>query len=95
MQDVYRATTPSKPEEGVSVIVCVAAVAANLNHTSAMEDIPTSQVAFASPLAVAFAISPAIFTQVVPTVNNCAPEQLSFAGGGGGGGGGVPLFIKL
>jgi hypothetical protein len=53
-----------------------------------MVEVATSQLAFASPLAVAPASSPDVFAHVAPTVRFVAAEQLSFTGGAGGGGGG-------
>ena len=92
LQEAYKERTPSNPDEGVNVIVCVAAVAVKLYQTSfSGEADDTSQLAFDIPLTVAFAISPAVETQVAFTPSVCAAEQLSFAGAAGGG----PPFNKL
>lgn len=95
LQAVYNDSTASNPEEGVSVIVCVAAAAVNLYQTSfKLEELDASHDAFAIPLAVAFASVPEVGVHDVLDVSEIAEEQLSFAGGVGGGGGGV-LLIRL
>lgn len=92
LQEVYKESTPSKPEEGVNVTVLVEAVAVNLYQTSfSEEELDASQLAFAMPLTVAFVIVPDVGTQEVLGVSETDDEQLSLAGGVGGG----ELFIKL
>jgi hypothetical protein len=89
VQEVYKESTPSNPDEGVNVMVCVVEVATKLYHTSFREDeLEASQLAFTRPLIVAFAISPEVDTQVVFGISAIADEQLSFAGA-------VPLVVKV